>query len=95
MKKRTRFVMRTIRNGRAKILGRWFYPDEKWLKYDGRLDGLKYHFGLYSTGEKMENFVCLWGSEEEYRSKQVSTMENDPACVDGAYPWAWWETRLE
>ena len=46
MRKRN-FVIRTIRNGQVKINGQIFRPEEMWMPYDGRLDGMRYVFGLY------------------------------------------------
>ena len=66
MRKRN-FVLRTIRNGQVKINGLIFRPDKRWLEYDGRLDGMRYAFGLYWRGDEMEPFAELWGTEETYR----------------------------
>jgi len=79
-----RFVTRTINDGKVKIYGREFYPSEQWMKYDGRLDGLRYIFGLYQIGEKLEDFVFLWGPEDK---------DFGPEVVDSKLDWAWWNVR--
>lgn len=99
MRKYPRFAIRKIRNGRAKIFGRWFYPDPKWIPYDGRLDGMRYAFGLYLTPEgEPENFVNLWGCEAQYLAKTPeeygTEYKNDPQVIeDGTLPWATWGTE--
>ena len=52
-------MIRTIRNGQVKINGRIFKPDRRWMEYDGRLDGMRYTFGLYWSGQRMLPFVQL------------------------------------
>ena len=61
-----RFVLRTIKDGQVKILGQIFKPTDKWLEYDGRLDGQRWAFGLYWNGDEQLPFVELWGTEEAY-----------------------------
>lgn len=106
MRKR-RFVIRTIKNGQVKIFGRVFKPTDKWLKYDGRLDGQRYAFGLYWSGDEMLPFVELWGLEEAYRSasddeawKNYCKSHSYPPDVvydeklhGWYYPWATWVTE--
>lgn len=84
-----KFVTRTIRQGRAKILGHWYYPDNKYLEYDGRLDGLRYIFGVYWNGDRREeSFVSLWGP-----SDYPTTQQYGPELVEGFFPWVWWGTQ--
>jgi len=73
------WVTRTIRNGRVKINGEYYRPSEK-SGYDGRLDGMVFLFGLY---RRETSFVCLHSRvpEEEWPGS---------ACVDGTFPWLWW-----
>lgn len=99
---KTGWATRTIRNGRAKILGRWFIPDSRYMKYDGRLDGKRFLFGLYwnSLGK---NFMCgLWGTEELSKAvndddKYNRLCELEPQYIDNGDVWYWWypETPLE
>ncbi len=85
-----RFVLRTIKNGSVTINGKTFKPDEQWMKYDGRLDGMRYAFGLYYTGDKWEDkFVNLWGSEKAYLSGGIEDWPGKE-CVNDCFNWAWW-----
>lgn len=91
-KRRPGGVERTIRDGAVRIYGRTFRPNEHHMAYDGRCDGLRYWFGLYfSPGSRwdIEPFVCLHSLAE---STDESVMDG-PHCVDGGYPWEWWDTH--
>jgi len=82
------FVIRKIRNGKAKILGTWYIPDSRFMQYDGRLDGMYYAFGLYWNGnQRNTSLVCLWGTKELYNRY---TDEWGPDLVDGTFPWMFW-----
>lgn len=76
-KRKRNFVIRTIKDGQVKIYGKMFKPTDKWLEYDGRLDGQRWAFGLYWTREYLDvpgvpanwtqlPFVELWGTEKAY-----------------------------
>ncbi len=82
-----RMLVRTISYGRVKILHRWYHPSEQYMKYDGRLDGRRYAFGLYYVGDQLQDHVSLWGSEEMYNDINAGY---GPELVDGAFPWQWW-----
>ncbi|MEW6016456.1 MAG: hypothetical protein AB1760_00115 [Pseudomonadota bacterium] len=84
---RPRFVIRTIRNGTVTIFGQQFQPDDGLLKYDGRLDGLRYAFGLYWRGDFQLPLLNMWGTEDEYRDGRTF---DGPDVVDGTLPWAFW-----
>ncbi len=86
-----RWHTRTIHSGQVKILGRTYEPSQAWLTYDGRLDGMRYVFALYFTGDMVLPYVCCWGSEEQYRSAE--NLASDKMLVDGYYPWAVWYER--
>jgi hypothetical protein len=62
-----------IRDGTVRINDLTFRPTNRWLEYDGRLDGMRYTFGLYWTGDEMEPFVYLWGTEEDFGSSEART----------------------
>lgn len=100
MKKRN-FVIRTIRDGQAKINGLVFRPSSQWLEYDGRLDGMRYAFGLYWTGDEMQSYVHLWGTEEAYRAEDWAQYCKEhpanerPECVDGWCNWDFWPAVTE
>lgn len=83
---KSNFVTRTIKDGRVKIYGRIYRPDNCYMTYDGRLDGMRYMFGLYyrSDGE-LEDFVYL-GCMEGSRTF-------GPECVEGHFPWMWWRIK--
>ncbi len=92
MMSKPRFAIRTIRNGRVKIFHRWFEPSEQWREYDGRLEGLRYAFGLYYSDDVMEPYVYLWGSEEQYHDPEIFEEFNGPEVTkDGGLPWIFWD----
>lgn len=79
------FVTRKIRNGRVKINRTWFAPDERHLKYDGRLDGMTFLFGLYYEADR-------WKKAYVFMHSRVPPEEEDNRSdvVDGRFPWIWW-----
>lgn len=95
---RPNFAVRTIRDGKVRIFGRDFAPEQRHRPYDGRLDGMRYAFGLYyGPGDERLPHVALWGSEEAYKLAPHATEEEfaavwnaDPQIVDGFYPWHFW-----
>jgi hypothetical protein len=94
MRKR-RFVIRTIRNGQVKINGQIFKPADRWLEYDGRLDGIRYAFGLYWSGGAILPFVSLRGTEAAFHAtsaEEIGQHWPGPECVNGFFHWAWWYT---
>jgi hypothetical protein len=89
---RVRFAIRKVKDGKVKIFGKFFSPSEQWLKYDGRLDNQKFAFGLYYGAKSdREGYVCLWGTEKEYKSHSVGKeWSNEIYMVDNSLPWLWW-----
>ncbi|HUW15287.1 MAG TPA: hypothetical protein VM537_36575 [Anaerolineae bacterium] len=89
------FVIRTIRNGKVRIFGHDFTPDAPHIPYDGRLDGLRYAFGLYEyCGDRhsgYHHFAHCWGTEAAYRSDS-DLAPAGPEVVDGALAWEFWST---
>jgi len=93
--RRRHFVIRTIRNGQVKINGQIFRPEEMWMPYDGRLDGMRYVFSLYWRGDEMLPFVSLWGTEAAYHAttdEELNEHWPGPECIDGYFQWEWWHT---
>ena len=82
-------VVRTIKRGRVKIFGHIFAPSQQYQNYDGRLDGMRYAFGLYYRDGQMQKFVSLWGSEAARIGKEE--FMTGPDVVDGYLPWTWWD----
>jgi len=101
MNARKRMAVRTIRHGRVKIGGKWFMPNEHHMKYDGRLDGMRYAFGRYWTSGKPLPFVSMWGTEACYKGIHDNpdwedTEYDDPSHItqdDGSVvcAWVWWD----
>jgi hypothetical protein len=100
----SRVVLRTVRDGQVTIDGRQFAPDENYMAYDGRLEGLRFAFGLYRHDARM---AALWGSEDAYRASRRTAFRYDqeryerygcdsPEVVDspetggGVLPWYFW-----
>lgn len=82
-----RFVVRTIRNGQVRILGRDYRPDEDASRFNGR----RAAFGLYWRGELQEPFVSLWGTEAAYRNVEDEGIDwPGPFCEKGVFKWVWW-----
>lgn len=93
MKRYPRFVIRKIRNGRVKIFGRWYYASDQYEKYDGRLDGLRYAFGLYERDGVLQDFVYLWGGERQFHTIEDLKEPVPEMLEDGGLPWCWWNVR--
>ena len=83
IKKHSKWAMRRIKNGRVKIYGRWYVPNEYQRKYTGELDGLMALFAIYPNDTKT---VYFWGSEE----KTKDIYHSDPNEFDGRIYWLWW-----
>lgn len=83
------FAVRTVKNGAVKINHRVYEVSEQHMKYDGRLDGLRFAFGLYKNDTR---FVLLWGTEQEFLSDDVPEPRG-PHIVNGALPWTWWNEK--
>ena len=86
-----RFVLRTVRHGSVKVLGRIFRPSNEHLEYDGRLEGERLAFGLYP--DFGEDVISLWGTEKEYKQRRLNS--NSSYEVDGTLPWIWWKQLKE
>jgi len=92
---RKNFVIRTIRDGKVKVFGHWFKPKEE---YSGELDGQRWAFGIYYTGDIMMDTLYLWGTEDLHRAlndnkDEFSRLYNLQPNVtsDGIIHWTWWE----
>ena len=83
-------VVRTIRNGKVRIMRHIFTPSDQWRQYDGRLEGMRYAFGLYRLAGGYQHFVYLWGPERAYCEHNPEL--SGPEVVDGMLPWCFWKT---
>ena len=84
---------RTIKDGTVLIDGRHYYPDDRFIEYDGRLDGLRYHFGLYKHKPELISMIRQVDSPVQFDPEDpASYSENRPEIVDGALPWLFWKT---
>lgn len=82
---------RTVKNGVVKIGGIWYRVCEQWKKYNGELDGLRCIFARYITGNELEPYIALWGTEKY--AKGLEEFGKGPNCVEGVYVWdVWFET---
>lgn len=102
----SKWAIRKIRKGgRIKVGGKWYVPDKRFMKYDGRLDGLTYVFGRYLNYEphrytgKYMPLLDMHGTLEMWKAgKDPNRIEefkrlfhNDPQIMeDGVMPWGWW-----
>lgn len=92
VRKEPRFAVRTIRNGRVKILGRWFAP----RRDDCPLKSGRFAFGFYGRDY---GSVSVWGTEEMRRRINATGEEFDRlwrdfcklATKDGYFLWEWWD----
>lgn len=84
-------VCRTIRNGRVKIGGKYFYVEEKYRKYNGELDNKRFIFGRYPKHDGYENFISIWGGEEEAKNPDIAYEK--PYAINGELPWEWWREK--
>lgn len=87
------WATRTIRDGRVLIDGRYYYPDDRWMEYDGRLDDLRYHFGLYKHKPELISMIRQEDSPVGFDpTDPASYSENRPEIIDGSAPWLFWRT---
>ena len=83
-----RSAVRTVKNGRVKIGGKYFAPHDYHLAYDDRLEGMRLLFGRYVRGYTIgegylfDNKVCLIWSSHEYPAPSV--------VIDGKIHWQSW-----
>ena len=77
-------VLRTVKNGRVKIFGRYYTPYDKHKPYSGELDGVRGYFYKY----KFCNFVAFWGTEK--MKEDEYNFRNEPNTIDGKSYWNFW-----
>ena len=53
--------VRTVKDGRVKVLGYWFRPRETFIPYDGRLEGQALEFGLYHGVRGIRPYISCFG----------------------------------
>ena len=94
------FAIRKVRDGKVRIRHRYYVPDDKYMEYDGRLEGVELVFGLYwyplPDGRwQSKSFVFLWGTKEE--NDNPILLPRGPQSpyvveVDGQHilPWSFW-----
>ena len=98
VRRRQHFAVRTIRNGRVRILGHEYEPSRESAE---RFNGMRAAFGLYWGPAGYDCYderglldaVSLWGSEEQYQAKTDEESERlwpGPFCEDGYFKWEWW-----
>lgn len=103
MSKRPRFAFRTIHQGRVRIRGVVFRPDEHHRAYEGQLDGQRWLFGLYWGPPNYDRydakgwcsaFVALWGTKAAAKAQTEAEMDALPrepnVDADGRIHWEWW-----
>lgn len=94
-RKYPRFVIRTIKKGRIKIFGKFYYPDNRYMEYDGRLDNMRYAFGIYEKytpdGIIPDDCVSMWGSEKAFRGLESPNEGKD--VINGYFPWMLWHAE--
>ena len=76
------WAIRTIKRGKVGINGRYYRPQNRHMEYDGRLEGQRYIFGLYSGNESIVSLIGAY----PYRPAVPG-----PEIVDGRLPWLFWE----
>jgi len=94
----SKWAVRTIRNGRVRIGGVVYVPNESHMKYGGQLDGTRWAFARYWHGDHWATFVNMWGSEKAYRFDGDPDTSSDEAqdwpganCIGGFFRWDWWD----
>lgn len=81
------WAIRTVRNGKVKILGKWYKPDDE---YNGELEGQRFVFGLYWCGNERRPFIFLWGPEQNFRERDHNKYVKNPCHINGYIYWSWW-----
>lgn len=102
-----RFALRTIRNGRVRILGDYYEPSRE--PTPELFEGMRAAFGLYwgppSWGRYDErglmDGVCLWGSEKAYHAVNDPSDDDEvhdwpgPFCENGYFKWESWRRVVQ
>ena len=83
----TRFAIRTIQNNLVRIGGLTFKPD---IPVPAKMEGQRFAFGRYRRGNRYEPFVCLWGTENEFRNPDAD--DHELYTENGVSIWCWWRT---
>ena len=96
-----RWAVRTVRNGRVKVYGRYYAPD---VPAKPEMEGKRFMFGLYFVGSPKKGiqatrrgrrFIYLWGTQREAENVQAwIDGEIDDHSIytidDGGLAWCWW-----
>ena len=54
------------------------------------MEGRRFAFGRYRRGDHYEPFVCLWGTEQEFRDPNAD--DHDIYTERNTFLWCWWRT---
>lgn len=95
-----RFVVRTIREGKVRILGHDYVPIG--LPTLPEHEGQRAAFALYWGPPNFERYdarglmasVSLWGSEAAFNYQDgplTPDLWPGPFCEDGTFKWEWWD----
>jgi len=81
--------LRTVKNGRVKLFGRYYIPDEKHRPYSGELEGVRGYFYKY----QFCNIVAFWGTEKmnyALRNDIDYDVNDEPNTINGKSYWNFW-----
>jgi hypothetical protein len=54
------------------------------------MNGRRFAFGRYRRGDAYEPFVCLWGTEREFKSCAPLSEHKQYTSDNGFLAWQWW-----
>ena len=86
--------IRKPRNGRVKVLGKWYVPINKSREYNGELDGVWCCFYKYPRDNG--KVIAFWGTKR--MSDAIGTdydSRSEPNVIDGYIYWTCWEEVKE
>lgn len=91
-----RWGLRKIVDGKIRLGGKVFRPDEHHREYKGELDGTWWLFGRYPgyTPKDDRESICMWGSKQfadaQTEEEITRLFEIEPNIIDGYFCWEWW-----
>lgn len=79
--------IRTVKNGRVKLFGKYYVPDEKHRPYNGELEGVRGCFYKY----KFCHFIAFWGTLRMYDDDY--DINDEPNIINGKIYWSHWNEQ--
>ena len=83
-----KFASRKVKKGKVHFNRHTYVPEEIFRSYDGRLDNMTFVFADYPGNP---DYICLWGTEEEFAQIDEPAELTGPYIVNGTLLWLFWK----